>query len=146
MNADIWAPGEPDLARRKFAFVIRTAPLAVLGFVTASGALLVSSCWVLPLALSLAGLGGAWLGTLGLLVPYKVHLLAAAIIALAAARILALRTLNTRCQTAAERDTPGGRWGYGLPAISTLLVGLAALSDVIEPEAVQYLLSLRTEG
>lgn len=42
------------------------------------GALLASSCCILPLALALVGIGGAWLGALTALAPYQPYLVALA--------------------------------------------------------------------
>jgi len=46
----------------------RPGSLATLGVM---GALLASSCCILPLVLVLAGVGGAWIGSLTALEPYK---------------------------------------------------------------------------
>ena len=59
-----------------------TTGAALLSLLTATGALAASSCCALPLALSVAGFGGAWLGGLSQLAEYRPHFLTAAALAL----------------------------------------------------------------
>ena len=58
---------------------------------TGLGAFALASCCVLPLALAVVGLGGAWLAGLGGLLAYQPYLLAVAAAAVAAGWFLALR-------------------------------------------------------
>lgn len=67
--ADGGAPGQTDQSR-------------LLAGTALAGAILASSCCVLPLALALLGLGGAWVASLRTLAPYKPLFLAGTALAL----------------------------------------------------------------
>lgn len=85
-------PGElPDRERSP------TTPRVLGSFALVSGlmALLTASCCALPIALSLAGLSGAWLGQLAWLAPYREWLQAAALLVLAVAWALYLARRRT---------------------------------------------------
>lgn len=56
----------------------------MLAWTALAGAVLASSCCVLPLALVLAGLGGTWIASLRALAPYKPLFLAGTALALGA--------------------------------------------------------------
>lgn len=144
MSVDIPAAAEPHLAPRVNRRAMSAGPLAALSLVLASGAILISSCCALPLALAMAGVGGAWLSSLGELALYKNHLLVAAMLTLAVGWVLTARS-RAECRPA-KCGYAGGRskaWTVSMLMSSTALVALAALSDFIDPSVVAYLTSLR---
>jgi mercuric ion transport protein len=112
------------------------------GFVASLGAAAAGSCCALPLALASVGVGGAWLGNLGTLTPYRPYLLGAAMVGLGVAWMTTLRRARRRtCETApACRRAPARRWTFAVLAASTLLVLFAASSNWLEPLIVDALL------
>lgn len=115
----------------------------LLSLFTGVGALAASSCCALPLALSLAGIGGAWVGGLSGLVFYRPWFLIAAGLALAAGWTVALRRKGTGCTGERLCARPARNWlTFGVLGLSTLLVGVAAAWDWIEPAVMMALLSL----
>ncbi len=101
------------------------------------GAVLASSCCILPLVLFSLGIGGAWIGNLTALYPYKPYFVTMTLIFLAGGFYMAYRKPKVACEAGSYCATPAsGRvlkislWG------ATLLVA-AALAF---PYAVPYLL------
>lgn len=119
-----------------------TIGTAWLSLVTALGAVAVSSCCVLPLALSLAGLSGAWLGDLPGLISYRSYFLAAAALALVVAWAVAVQR-RTDCAPDDACARPSRSWtSFGVLGLSTLVVGVAAGWPWIEPTLISVLLRL----
>lgn len=99
---------------------------ALLSLFVGLGTVAVSSCCVLPLALSAVGLGGAWLGELSQLSFYQPYFLGAATVALTIGWVIALRRRMacTRTETCAQSKQ---NWlVFGLLGLSTLTVATAA--------------------
>lgn len=73
------------------------------------GALLASSCCVAPLLLVSLGVGGAWMGSLTALAPYKVYFLSASVVLLAGGFWYVYFKPGTACagDAACERPAPG---------------------------------------
>lgn len=116
---------------------------ALVSLFTSIGALFAASCCALPLALSLAGIGGAWLGGLGALAVYRIYFLAAAAGALALAWAVVLWRRNALCRTDAACRQPQRSWlTFGALGLSTSLVGVAAAWDWLEPVIMTGLMRL----
>jgi mercuric ion transport protein len=116
---------------------------AVLGLFTGLGAAAASSCCILPLALSIVGFSGAWLGTVGELGVYRPHFLTAATAALAVGWVLALGWRTVPCTPDGGCTRPARGWlTFSTLALSTLLVGMAAVWGWIEPTFMAALLRL----
>lgn len=117
---------------------------ALLSLFAGLGAVGVSSCCVVPLALSAAGIGGAWLGELPGLTSYRIYFLTAAALALAAAWALALWLRHAECTvTSGACARPSRSWRtYSVLCLSTVLVGVAAAWRWIEPAIMAALLRL----
>ncbi len=115
---------------------------ALLSLVSGLGAVAVSSCCALPLALSAAGLGGAWLGGLSELTFYRPYLLSAAVVALAAGWIVALGRRMACAKADGCAPSARNRLTFGMLGLSTLMVGTAAAWDLLEPPVLAALLRL----
>jgi mercuric ion transport protein len=120
--------------------------LAALGALLGAGAIVSSSCCVLPLALALAGIGGAWTGEIAALAPAKPYLLAAGGLVLAGAWAMYLRrrvvdasgracAVGGGCAPKARR-----RFVPVLLSLATLLFALAASWGWIEPGLLAWLM------
>lgn len=83
-------------------FINNTTGAALLSLFAGVGAVGVSSCCVLPLVLSAAGLSGAWLGELPGLIAYRNYFLTVATLALAAAWAFALWRRHAKCTPALQ--------------------------------------------
>ncbi|MCY4397572.1 MAG: mercuric transporter MerT family protein [Rhodospirillaceae bacterium] len=94
-------------------------------------ALLSASCCVLPIALSIIGLGGAWLAVLGPFVAYRMAILVGVGLVLVWAWFRILR-----------RRRSGSRQGgaVALATVATLSFVLAAASPAWEGDAVRILM------
>ncbi len=115
---------------------------AAFGLLASVGAAAAGSCCALPLALASLGVGGAWLGNLGILIPYRPYVLGVAVVGLGIAWMTALRRVRRRTCAAGPacgRATPR-RWTFAVLAVSTLLVLYAAAANWLEPLMVQALL------
>ena len=73
------------------------------------GALLASSCCILPLLLVLFGLGGAWAGRLTALAPYQNAFVGFAAVCLAAGFWLVYRNAEPDCDLSSVCADPGRR-------------------------------------
>lgn len=121
------------------------AGTVLLSLVTGVGAVAASSCCALPLALTLAGLGGAWLGGWSDLIFYRPWFLVAAALALAMGWTMALRQRRVACTAADGCARQGSGLTFGALGLSTLLAGTAVAWNWIEP-AVMTALLLLAEG
>ena len=117
--------------------------LAALGLLAGLGALALASCCVLPLALAVIGLGGAWLAGLGGLLAYQPYLLAVATAAVAAGWFVALRRRASCDPDGGCTRRPAGWATFGALALSSLLIVLAAAWSEFEPAVMSLLLDLR---
>lgn len=112
---------------------------AVLGATSASllasiSAVFAASCCALPLALSVAGIGSAWLAGLTELSFYRHYFLAAAAGTLALAWGVLLWRRQGVCTEYGACIAPTRPWlTYGTLGLSTLLVGVAAAWGWLEP-------------
>lgn len=106
------------------------SPLA-LG-VAGIAALLASSCCVAPLALALAGVSGAWIGTLRWMAPYSPWLLGLALLALAVAGWRLYRGPASGCAAddpaCRRRGQVARRWFWAVAVLTALPVVVPALA------------------
>ncbi len=116
---------------------------ASLSLVTGAGAVAASLCCALPLPLSAAGFGGAWLRGFGELEAYRLHVLAAAAIAVVLGWTAALRRGRDACAPDGACARPARSWmSFAVLSLSTLMVGIAAAWDWSEPTAMTALMRL----
>lgn len=101
------------------------------------GALLASSCCVLPVALSLLGLGGAWLAVLAPLAPFQPLFAGLAALCLGAGFWLAFRPAEA-CGTRGSCEVGRTRWSARAVLGLGTVVLLAALA--FEPLILPFLL------
>lgn len=107
-------------------------PASVLvgaGFVGAILAFLTMSCCVLPMALMLVGLGGAWMVVFSPIVAASVYILPLAVLCLVAAWVVALRRQASRRV-------------FVLLIIASVMSGVAGLIYVFQTQLNDYLISL----
>ena len=111
-------------------------PRAILVGGSSLLAILSASCCVLPIGLTILGLGGPWLTFLGPFVAYRTEILfaAAVIVAVAWVRLYWVRP-------AAERR----RKGLALTLIATLSLGVAASAPLWERQAMRAMFGYWSE-
>lgn len=91
------------------------------------GAILASTCCIVPLALVTLGISGAWIGSLTALEPYKPYFIAATAILLGAGFWQVYGKLKPACEEDSYCANPvSGRITKGALWLATLLVLLAA--------------------
>ena len=116
---------------------------ALLSLFAGLGAVAASSCCALPLALSIAGFGGAWLGGASELVFYRPWFLTAAAVALAAGWTVVLRPRRVACAVDGRcARSLRGRLTLSVLTLATLLAGTAAGWGWIEPAVMAALFRL----
>jgi mercuric ion transport protein len=102
--------------------------LATIGSVV--GAILASSCCVLPLILVTLGASGAWIGSLSTLDPYKGYFAAFTLVFLGLGYREAFRKRDTECEDGSFCATPASsRMTKSVLVIATLLVAAAMTID-----------------
>lgn len=102
------------------------------------GALAAKSCCILPFLLASSGIGSAWLSReLAALKPY---FLTAAIVTLLLGWFLVLRRNREGCQLEAPCSIAKAGWPtFTMLGLATVLVGLSAIWDVLQPVLLAYL-------
>lgn len=110
------------------------APERLLAVGSMAGAILASSCCVLPLALVTLGIGGAWMSNLTALAPYKAHVLAGTLVALGAGFWHVYRRPANACEPGTSCAVPASRrFTKTVLWLAAGLVALAASVDVWAP-------------
>ncbi|NNE06706.1 MAG: mercury transporter MerT [Xanthomonadales bacterium] len=100
--------------------------------VSLAGAILTSSCCILPLVLVSLGVSGAWIGTLTSLEPYK-HLIAlVTLVLLAAGFWLVYRKTPEGCEGACPPQTEN-RLGKAVLWVATILVLVSLTVELWAP-------------
>lgn len=121
----------------KWKLNINKAKAVIAGGGFASfGAILASSCCIIPIIFFNMGIGGAWLGNLSVLQPYRVHFISVAILMFAAGLFLFVRSQS---KTDGACDPKDGKRIKRVPitlALSAILIAAA----IIWPEVEPYLL------
>ena len=121
----------------KWKLNINKTKTSVLGSAFASlGAILASSCCIIPLMLFNMGIGGAWLANLAVLQPYRTHFIGVAILMFAAGLFLFVRSQSKADGVCDPKD------GKRIKRVPIMLVISAALiaAAIIWPEVEPYLL------
>lgn len=98
MSVESKLPAPPQVAARN------RLGLGLLG-VALTSTLLASTCCVLPLALVLVGIGGAWMANLTALQPYTAPFVVIALVALAWAGYLVFRPMPDCAADGCDTDT-----------------------------------------
>jgi len=102
------------------------------------GALAAKSCCILPFLLASSGIGGAWLGRE--MTMFRPYFFAVAILSLLIGWTLAIRRNRATCQPDATCATSRAGWmTFSMLGLATLLVGLSALWDFLQPVILDYL-------
>ncbi len=101
------------------------------------GALAASSCCILPLVLFSLGIGGAWIGNLTALYPYKPYFVTITLLFLAGGFYSAYRKPKVACGPGSYCATPASRRLLKISLWGAALLVSAALAF---PYAVPYLL------
>jgi hypothetical protein len=143
-NSDVLAQLGKDAVPADSSTTSRVlGPAALL---SGMAALLTASCCALPIALSLAGLSGAWLGQLSSLAPYREWLQAGALLVLGAAWVIHFAARRHARQAAScGRDGTGAcgtsrRRGTFLLVGASILTVSAMLLDWYEGDVIGFLL------
>ena len=98
------------------------------------GALVASSCCLLPLVLFGLGVSGAWIGNLTQLAPYQPYLLAATIACLAYGYWLVYRSSKAACAGGQACARPLSNWLVQLGLIVATVLVIAAIGfDFLAP-------------
>ena len=128
------AQNETSLARpeARRVTVLRTEKLVTAGGVL--GALVASSCCILPLALFALGVSGAWIGNLTQLAPYQPYFIAATVACLGSGYWLRYRSRKTACADGEVCAAPlrNRLVTIGLILATILVIGALAL-DFLAP-------------
>ena len=121
----------------KWKFNINKIKASVLGSGFASlGAILASSCCIIPIIFFNMGIGGAWLGNLAVLQPYRAHFISVSVLMFFVGVFLFVRS---RSQTDGACDPKDGKRIKRVPIMLTFSAVLIAAA-IIWPEVEPYLL------
>jgi len=97
------------------------------------GAILATSCCIVPIVLVNLGLGGAWVANLAELKPYRMYFIAVAVVFAGIGLFIYIRNLMQPCD-ACEPKSFFKKIGVPLIlSISVLLIALALLLPSVEP-------------
>lgn len=108
---------------------------AGLSLIAAIGAGLAATCCVLPIALTILGLGGAWLAFLSFFAVNRPAILAVGLLFLAIAAVLAMRH---------HRQRQIGTRTIVILAVTAILLGGALTAPFWERDATRYLWNIWT--
>ncbi len=118
----------------KWKFNINKA--SVVGSGLASfGAILASSCCIIPIVFFNLGIGGAWLANLATLQPYRFHFIFVAGLFFVVGLFFYIRSL--KCKTKA---CPPGKKKSPWVLVSLFISGVLIVAAIIWPEVEPYLL------
>lgn len=113
--------------------------LATIGLAGGLGAVVASSCCVLPLVFAGLGAGAGVFGALEALASIRLPLLALSGLAIAAAWFMYLRRRRACAADASCASAPPARTTAVVLSLATLLLATAAAWDVIEPVALRMM-------
>jgi|TARA_R110002124_G_scaffold265191_4_gene431898 mercuric ion transport protein len=121
----------------KLKFNINKTKASVLGSVFASfGAILASSCCIISIMFFNIGIGGAWLGNLAVLHPYRFHFISVSVLMFAAGLFLFVRG---QLKTKEVCDPKDGKLIKRVPIMLTVSAILIAAA-IVWPEMEPFLL------
>lgn len=121
----------------KWKFNINKAKASVLSSGFASfGAILASSCCIIPIIFFNMGIGGVWLGNLAVLQPYRVHFISVAVFMFAAGLFL---FVHSQLKTKGACDPKDGKRTKRV-LIMLALSAVLIVAAIIWPEVEPYLL------
>lgn len=116
---------------------INETKVSVLGSTLASlGAILASSCCIIPIVFFNLGIGGAWLANLAVLQPYRIHFIVVAGLLFAIGLffyICGLRCASEICPP----DKKKNRWVLVALIISGALIAAAVIWPAVEPHLLR---------
>ncbi|MCA9470140.1 MAG: hypothetical protein KC643_32480 [Nitrospira sp.] len=102
------------------------------------GALAAKSCCILPFLLASSGIGSAWISRE--LTTLKPYFLTIAILSLLIGWFLVIRRNREACHTDGPCATSKAEWPtFTMLSLATVLVGLSALWDFLQPVIFEYL-------
>ena len=131
-------PPDPPMAAARGPAADRA--LATVGAASGLGAVLASSCCIVPLLLGGLGAGSGVLSVLGMLTPWRLPLIVAGGLAAATAWGLWWHRSRRACPAGAPCGTPRGSWtSLALVAVATKLVVVAAVWPWIEPVLLAWI-------
>ena len=129
-TAPFAAPAEAKPVSRTLAGGL----LAAFGAVTGIGAVLASSCCVVPLLLSSLGAGAGLFSVLEVLVPWRTPLLVGSALAIAGGWVVWWRKQPVTCEPNSVCATPGrSRALMAALMVASLIVVTATIWDDLEP-------------
>ncbi|CAN7282763.1 mercuric transporter MerT family protein [Bosea sp. LjRoot90] len=116
--------------------------LAVISVVTGLGAIAASSCCAVPLTLALFGAGTGISGTFEALAPWRIPLLMASTLGVAAGWFASWRKTRMACGSgSACAARPYSRAAFALLLFATLIVVTAISWDYLEPSLLKLVRS-----
>lgn len=116
---------------------INKTKVSVLGSGFASfGAILASSCCIIPIVFFNLGIGGAWLANLAVLQPYRIHFIAVAGLLFAVGLFFYIRSLRCTTETCPP-DKKKNRWVLVSLVISGALIAMAMIWPEVEPHLLR---------
>jgi len=121
----------------KQKFKINESKASVLGSAFASlGAILASSCCIIPIVFFNLGIGGAWLANLAVLQPYRVHFISVAALLLVVGVFFYIRSF--KCNTeACSADRKKNLWAMAALVVSAILIAAAMIWPEVEPHLLK---------
>ncbi len=103
------------------------------------GAILATSCCIVPIVLVNLGLGGAWVANLAELKPYRIYFIAVSVVFAGIGLLIYIRNLMQPCDVCEPKSSFKK---VGVPLIlliSVLLIALAILLPSVEPYILRML-------
>jgi mercuric ion transport protein len=118
--------------------------MAAFGAITGLGALVASSCCVLPIVLGGLGAGAGVFTVLGVLAPFRIPLMAASLLAVVVGWVLYARRRQAACGPDGSCTAPRrSHAATTLLGLATILVIAAAAGGYFEPALIKMLRSVR---
>lgn len=118
----------------KWKFNINKASVLGSGFAS-FGAILASSCCIIPIVFFNLGIGGAWLANLAVLQPYRVHFISVATLLFVIGLFFYIRSL--KCDT---ETCPPDKKKSLLALVALVVSGVLIAAAIIWPEVEPHLL------
>lgn len=117
----------------KQKFKINETKASVLGSIFASlGAILASSCCIIPIVFFNLGIGGAWLANLAVLQSYRVHFISVAALLFVVGVFFYSRSFKRNTE-ACPLDRRKNLWAMATLTVSVILIAVAMIWPEVEP-------------